>query len=60
MAAPRLIVETPMVSPSAAPTWKVIVPETASRLMPLNAAEEPMRSISEPSWLTSDWIAVRC
>ena len=28
-----------------------------SSLMPLNFAESPMRSISEASWLTSDWIA---
>ena len=27
--------------------------------MPLNFAVEPMRSISEASWLTSLWIAVR-
>jgi hypothetical protein len=27
--------------------------------MPLNSADEPIRSISLASWLTSDWIAVR-
>ena len=57
--APRLIVPTPTESESLAPTWKVIVTAAFRTLMPLNSALEPMRSISDASWLTSVWIALR-
>ena len=55
--APRQIVPTPTESESLAPTWKVIVTAAFRTLMPLNSALEPMRSISDASWLTSVWIA---
>ena len=54
---PREIVLTVIESPSFTPTWKVTEPAPDRRLMPLNLAEPPMRSISDASWLTSVWIA---
>ena len=48
---------TVIVSESLTPTWKVTAPAVASRVMPLNLAEVPIRSISDASWLTSVWIA---
>src|SRR3954447_11015684 len=54
---PREMVATPICSPSLEPTWKDTVPAAFSSEMPLNLVVVPMRSISEASWLTSDWIA---
>src|SRR3954471_16799532 len=54
---PSDTVATVMISPSCAPTWNEIVLAALSSLMPLNSAVDPIRSISDPSMLTSDWIA---
>src|SRR3954451_23399803 len=56
--APSEIMLTAMTSLSLAPTWKVTAVVLSSSEMPLNFVVVPMRSISEASWLTSDWIAV--
>ena len=48
---------TDSVSPSLAPTWKVIVAVPFSRLMPLNEVCAPMSEISAQSWATSAVIA---
>ena len=42
-----------MVSPSLAPTWKVIDAVPVSSAMPLNWVSEPMLEISLQSWATS-------
>ena len=44
---------TESVSPSLAPTWKVIELVPLSRLMPLNEVWLPMSEISAQSWATS-------
>ena len=49
--------ETSIVSPWFAPTWKVVVPEPSSRLMPLNAVLARMSVISVASCLASATIA---
>src|SRR5947209_19919299 len=54
---PSEIMVTAIVSPLLEPTWNVIVEADDSSEMPLNCAAEPIRSISDDSWLTSDWIA---
>src|SRR5215212_10614813 len=48
---------TPICSVSLEPTWKDTVLVVFSRLMPLNCVVEPMRSISQASCRTSDWMA---
>src|SRR3954468_6118113 len=55
---PSEIMLTAMTWLSLAPTWKVTALTLSSSEMPLNFVVVPMRSISEASWLTSDWIAV--
>src|SRR2546423_14269446 len=55
--APSEIMATLMASPSLAPTWKDTVEVLFSRQMPLNWVVVPMRSISDASWATSDWMA---
>ena len=49
----RAVLVTLIVSPSLAPTWKVIEVEPVRSEMPLNAVVEPMRLISAHSWATS-------
>src|SRR3954452_4311362 len=55
--APREIMATAMVSPSVAPTWDDTVVVLLSRQLRWNCVVEPMRSISDASWATSDWMA---
>ena len=57
-AEPSEIVDTEIDSPSFEPTWKLIVDDADRSEIPLNVADEPIRSISEASWFTSDWIDV--
>src|SRR4051812_19712954 len=52
------VVSASIVSPSPAPTWKVMVASAPSRSMSLNFEFPAMRVISSFSWSTSSWIDV--
>ena len=54
---PSDTVVTAIVWPSSEPTWKVTLPVAFNILMLLNSESAPIRSISDASWFTSDWMA---